>query len=178
MTLNRDRPSFLIVNQPRLIYQSMLQDYVGTLDINLNPTLADRIDEEIFKFIIDEDVFCRSNYFKYLIQKHICLPEIDKKAQEIQDAEPEDFKVAAVDDTHIETEEIIEEIPKSQETIDSKKDVSSNSGYGTFGDLLYELIKMTDPNFTVNSLAKENNISYLQACTDIAENEMKYNYKF
>lgn len=57
MVLNRDETSFLIIEQPRLISKKMLQGYIGTLDIELNRELAIRITEEMFKYLIDQDVF-------------------------------------------------------------------------------------------------------------------------
>lgn len=57
MVLNRDETSFLIIEQPRLISKKMLQGYIGTLDTELNRELAIRITEEMFKYLIDQNVF-------------------------------------------------------------------------------------------------------------------------
>lgn len=84
MTLNREKTSFLILNQPRLIYQKMLQGYVGTLDVTLNPKLAGLIDQKLFEFIIDKNVFCSSDYFKSLLNANDSISNTEENPKELE----------------------------------------------------------------------------------------------
>lgn len=85
MVLNRDETSFLIIEQPRLLSKKMLQGYIGTLDTELNRELSIKITEELFKYIIDPNVF-KDTVFNKLDQE---ITESETKEQNIEELNDE-----------------------------------------------------------------------------------------
>ena len=71
MVLNRNARSFLIIDQPRLIARKMLRGYVGTLDVEANEKLAIKVTEAVFKYMIDAEVFMRSEIFKSMVGEYL-----------------------------------------------------------------------------------------------------------
>lgn len=84
MVLNRDETSFLIIEQPRLLSKKMLQGYIGTLDTTLNRELSIRITEELFKYIIDPNVF-KDTIFNKSDQEITDSEENEQNIEELND---------------------------------------------------------------------------------------------
>lgn len=71
MVLNRNARSFLIIDQPRLIARKMLRGYVGTLDVEANEKLAVKVTEAVFNYMIDPEVFMRSEIFTSMVGEYL-----------------------------------------------------------------------------------------------------------
>lgn len=71
MVLNRNARSFLIIDQPRLIARKMLRGYVGTLDVKANEKLAIKVTEAVFEYMIDAEVFMRSEIFTSMVGEYL-----------------------------------------------------------------------------------------------------------
>lgn len=162
MTLNRDEPSYLIVSQPRLIYKSMIQDYVGTLDPDINPTMAQRVEEEVFKFFVDEEVFLKSSYFKELLGKAGAIEREEENfrkeffnfEEDKEEAKPEEEK----------KEEPVKEEAK-EEVVEEEKQEPSD----------YQYLNL---NLSMNQFAKSKCIDYFDACKMIADKEKEFEEAF
>lgn len=70
MVLNRNARSFLIIDQPRLIARKMLRGYVGTLDVEANEKLAIKVTEAVFNYMIDPEVFTKTEIFKSMVNEY------------------------------------------------------------------------------------------------------------
>ena len=114
MVLNRNARSFLIIDQPRLIARKMLRGYVGTLDVEANEKLAIKVTEAVFKYMIDAEVFMKTEIFRSMFDKYfaaniaigpadesISIPskdvngktEVNEKSKQIPNAIQEDYGV-------------------------------------------------------------------------------------
>lgn len=82
MVLNRNARSFLIIDQPRLIARKMLRGYVGTLDVEANEKLAIKVTEAVFKYMIDTEVFMKTEIFKSMFNYSLAANNISPAKDE------------------------------------------------------------------------------------------------
>ena len=108
MVLNRNARSFLIIDQPRLIARKMLRGYVGTLDVEANEKLAIKVTEAVFDYMIDPEVFTKTEIFKSMVNEYIAnnftvsaadentstpSKDVDEKPKQVPNNTKEDYGV-------------------------------------------------------------------------------------